>query len=144
MRLSHEQTDSAHFALMGADIRHGDTTEVEIAVGASPSVRDEVRFTFCSAKVRRKKVRRKGWWWDRRRPIQGDLHFSNGDEIARRIGRRCGMVFMRGTVTSNGHVEFDIDLDSIRVVPVLPREEHQLHCASGQEFAEEVLETMSA
>lgn len=140
MRLTYEQPTSAHRALRGARIRHGDTTKVKIAVGVVPSESGS-HIAFCSAWVEAGKIVRRGRHWERRQSIRGEIVFANADEIAERIGGRRGIVCMQGTVTTNGHVEFRIDPDSVQVFPVDRQEECNLRSMFGQSLAREILAT---
>ena len=117
--LTYEQPDSAHDALTRAGIRHGDTRRVHIAVGAMPSSLGS-HLAFCSAAMQPGKLVRRGRFLDRRKPITGDIEFTNADAVAAAIGGRTGIAYMHGIVHTNGHVTLTIEPDSIVVVPVPP------------------------
>ena len=137
MKLSYEQPTSAHRALRGARVRHGDTTEVEIVVGVIPAASGP-HLAFCSAWAKAGRILRRGAWWERCQPIHGNVVFANADTIAEKIGKHRGMVYMKGKAVTNGHVEFRMDPESIRVFPV--DNEGCLRSIFGQSLARDILE----
>ncbi len=135
--LSLEQESSAIEALKAARICHGDTTEVEIAVGvmSSPEAKGDAHLAFCSAVVRAGRVLHRGSNLDHQVPISGDIVFHREGRLLRKLQGKTGIVYMRGTVITNGHIEFKIRPSSIRVSEVESEQVYDLRSSSGRRFA---------
>ncbi|TSC79630.1 MAG: hypothetical protein G01um101425_561 [Candidatus Peregrinibacteria bacterium Gr01-1014_25] len=147
MSLTSEQPNSAHDALRDAEIRHGDTQEVKIAVGTMPSfggAKSGSHVAFCSATIRAGKVLKRGSILNHLKRIGGDIVFTNADEVAQKLGGRNGVALMSGTVFTNGHVELTIDPESVRVVPVTQQEESHLRSSTGRGITRRILELETA
>lgn len=144
MRVTSEQPTSAHRALRGARVLHGDTTEVAMAVGSvgtgNPGM---THFAFCPAWVKRGRVVQHASHAEHQQPIEGEVVFDNAEQIADVVQGREGIVVMKGLVHANGCVRFHIDPASIRVIPVGRHEACLLRCQDGQQLLKRTLESVA-
>ena len=112
-----EQFTSAHESLAAAGIKHGDTVEVDLAVGVMAGSEDgeHPHIAYCSMWTEKRKLIRRGGYFERKRPIVGDVEIMNVEEVHEMLAGKTGIAFMQGSVYSNGHVQMTIDPDSIDV-----------------------------
>lgn len=116
-RITVEQETSAHEFLTAAGVQHGDTAEVDIAVGVISGKEDGVspHVAFCSSWIERTSTIKRGGYFERRKPIVGEIEFVNAGEVHDRLKGKTGIAFMKAQVHSNGHVTLNVDPNSIDV-----------------------------
>ncbi len=146
MILTSEQPLSAHRALTGAGVKHGDTTEVKLALGVMPveGNPDRTHVAFCSAWAQRGRIIKKGWWWDRQQAIDGEVVFENSEELARQLNGKKGMAVLTGHVHANGKVTFTFRPEATKFYPVEGADALDLRSVYGQRLAREALQKSAA
>jgi hypothetical protein len=143
--ISSEQVQSAHRALEWAGVRHGDETEVDIAVGLQETQERRPHVAFCSSVMRAGKVLRQGDYEAHAQPISGEIVFDNAAEIASVLQGKTGIaVFRRAKVFTNGAVHIRVKPKDITVVPVSRDQYWDLNSSNGQCLAENALYAVCA
>lgn len=130
--LTFEQPTSAHRALRGARILHGDTTAVRVAAGSVKQEDGRTHLAFCSSWVERGRVLNHGSRVEHGQVIGGDIVFENPEAIEQVVQGRPGIVIFEGSVHTNGCVRFSVDPTSVRLLPVRPHQQSLVRWESGR------------
>jgi hypothetical protein len=124
--ITSEQFDAAYRTLRGAHVVHGETAEVEMAIGARPNDSGHgIHFMFCSAWTHKLRTVEPASILDAKKPIDGHVGFDHIQRLGRKLGiQRPSIVYARATVTTNGHVVYSLQPSTVQIVEV-PREKRK-------------------